>query len=93
MKLREINQLQTQILYDKILERDEIKSQIKEFLHGFDEVCQSNTVKKGIYIYGNPGTGKTTFVQSILKSMDYDVILYNAGDVRKIGRASCRERV
>ena len=82
MKLREINQLQTQILYDKILERDEIKSQIKEFLHGFDEVCQSNTVKKGIYIYGNPGTGKTTFVQSILKSMDYDVILYNAGDVR-----------
>jgi len=40
------------------------------------------TTKKGIYIYGDPGTGKTTFVINILKKLDYDVIKYDAGDIR-----------
>ena len=38
--------------------------------------------KKGIYIYGSPGSGKTHFVVELLKSLDYDVIKYDAGDVR-----------
>jgi hypothetical protein len=38
--------------------------------------------KKGIYIYGSPGCGKTHFVTNLLKEMDYDVIKYDAGDVR-----------
>jgi DNA polymerase III delta prime subunit len=38
--------------------------------------------KKGIYIYGDPGTGKTTFVTNILKELDYDIIKYDAGDIR-----------
>jgi DNA polymerase III delta prime subunit len=39
-------------------------------------------LKKGIYIYGDPGTGKTTFVTNILKELDYDIIKYDAGDIR-----------
>jgi dephospho-CoA kinase len=38
--------------------------------------------KKGIYIYGDPGSGKSSFVVSILKELNYDVIKYDAGDIR-----------
>jgi SpoVK/Ycf46/Vps4 family AAA+-type ATPase len=38
--------------------------------------------KKGIYIYGDPGSGKSSFIVSILKELNYDVIKYDAGDIR-----------
>jgi len=37
---------------------------------------------RGIYIYGAPGSGKTQFVRKILKKLNYDVIYYDAGDIR-----------
>ena len=40
------------------------------------------TTKKGIYIYGEPGSGKTTFVTNILKDLNYDIVKYDAGDIR-----------
>ena len=39
-------------------------------------------MKRGIYLYGPPGCGKTMFVEKILKNMNYDIIKYDAGDVR-----------
>jgi len=39
-------------------------------------------LKRGIYIYGAPGSGKTEFITSLLKELDYDVIKYDAGDIR-----------
>jgi hypothetical protein len=68
--------------YNKLLNRESIKENIESILNHFDEICQYNTSKKGIYIHGHPGTGKTTFVLQLLKRLNYDVILYNAGDVR-----------
>ena len=38
--------------------------------------------KRGIYIYGAPGSGKTEFVISVLKELDYDVVKYDTGDIR-----------
>ena len=38
--------------------------------------------KRGIYVYGSPGTGKSVFVYKILKKLNYDIIKYDAGDVR-----------
>ena len=48
----------------------------------FEKTKHNLTTKKGIYIYGDPGSGKTTFVTNILKELDYDIVKYDAGDIR-----------
>ena len=40
------------------------------------------TFKRGIYIYGAPGSGKTEFVIRLLKELNYDIVKYDAGDIR-----------
>lgn len=68
--------------FNKILEREIIASQIKKALTEFQNNKFDLQHKRGIYIYGDPGCGKTEFAISILKEMDYDIIKYNAGDIR-----------
>ena len=65
-----------------ILNRDEKATIIKDILKSFEQNKHNMLFKKGIYIYGDPGTGKTTFVTNILKELDYDIINYDAGDIR-----------
>ena len=65
-----------------ILNREEIVKEITDILVSFDEKCRNVTFKKGIYIYGSPGCGKTQFVCKLLEQLDYDIIKYDAGDVR-----------
>jgi len=65
-----------------ILEREHIAHQIKKILLSFDSCCNDLSFKKGIYIYGSPGCGKTQFVMNILKEVNYDIVKYDAGDVR-----------
>ena len=67
---------------NKILNREEKSANIKEFLKNFELNKHNMLHKKGIYIYGEPGTGKTTFITNILKELDYDIIKYDAGDIR-----------
>lgn len=67
---------------NKILNRDEKVKGIKDVLIDFENNKNNLLFKKGIYVYGDPGTGKTTFVTNILKEMNYDVIKYDAGDIR-----------
>jgi DNA polymerase III delta prime subunit len=67
---------------NKVLEREETASQMKQLLNDFDEKCKNMNFKKGIYVYGAPGSGKTQFVINLLKELNYDVIKYDAGDVR-----------
>jgi DNA polymerase III delta prime subunit len=65
-----------------IFNRNEIASKIKHILSTFDSRCKDVDFKKGIYIYGASGTGKTRFILDIFKELNYDVIKYDAGDVR-----------
>ena len=65
-----------------LLEREHISDQIKQFLLNFDTQSKNVTFKKGIYLFGSPGSGKTQFIMDILNEMNYDVIKYDAGDVR-----------
>jgi Cdc6-like AAA superfamily ATPase len=67
---------------NNLLNRDEEANKIKEILKDFEKNKHNLSFKKGIYIYGDPGSGKSTFIQNILKEMDYDIIKYDAGDIR-----------
>ena len=61
------------------------KKQEKIFINTlniFEENKRKLQTMRGIYIYGAPGSGKTKFVRNILKKLNYDVIYYDAGDIR-----------
>ena len=67
---------------NKILNRESIVTNIKNILINFEKNKTDLTIKRGIYIYGTPGSGKTTFINNILKELNYDIISYDAGDIR-----------
>lgn len=62
--------------------RNKIENEIIKILKNFNSNYESLDYKKGIYIYGAPGCGKTYFVSEILKKLNYDMIKYDAGDIR-----------
>ena len=65
-----------------LLNRVEIKNKVAEMLNTFETKKGDLLIKRGIYLYGNPGIGKTTFILNLLKELNYDVIHYDAGDIR-----------
>ena len=67
---------------NEILDRNQIYDKIKSILEGFQEHKKDITIKRGIYIYGNPGSGKTDFIVNLLREQNYDIIKYDAGDIR-----------
>ena len=71
-----------QININHILDRDDQSNTIKDILKSFEQNKNNMLFKKGIYVYGEPGTGKTTFVTNILNELGYDIINYDAGDIR-----------
>jgi hypothetical protein len=68
--------------FNHILEREITANSIKDILLNFEKNKTDLNIKRGIYIYGAPGSGKTEFVLKILKELNYDVIKYDAGDIR-----------
>lgn len=67
---------------NEILDRQDSCNKIKEALQTFEKDKNNILSKRGIYLYGEPGTGKTTFVLNLLKELNYDVVRYDAGDIR-----------
>ena len=67
---------------NEILNRENSYSSIKEFLISFEKNKKDLYFKRGIYLYGNPGSGKTTFINNILKELNYDIVKYDACDNR-----------
>ena len=67
---------------NQIFHREQIEKEMCEILNNFEKNHTNVNFKKGFYIYGSSGVGKTTFVLNILKKLNYDVIHYDAGDVR-----------
>ena len=67
---------------NKLLNRENEVSQIKAILNNFEISKHDLLSKKGFYIYGEPGCGKTSFIYNILKEMNFDIIKYDAGDIR-----------
>jgi len=65
-----------------ILNRQHIADEIKMILTNYTDNCKNINFKKGIYIYGSPGCGKTHFITELLVSLNFDIVKYDAGDVR-----------
>lgn len=68
--------------FNDILGRNELATKLKQLLLDFNMNKMDLSVKRGIYIYGRSGCGKTEFVSRVLKEMKYDIIRYDAGDIR-----------
>jgi len=68
--------------FNDILGRNDIAAKFKQLLLDFNTNKTDMSVKRGIYIYGRSGCGKTEFVTRTLKDMKYDIIRYDAGDIR-----------
>jgi SpoVK/Ycf46/Vps4 family AAA+-type ATPase len=67
---------------NNLINRENDAKNIKYILQEFELNKNNLLFKKGIYVFGDPGTGKTSFVTNILKELDYDIIKYDAGDIR-----------
>ena len=55
---------------------------ITAFLHEFELHKHDETALRCIYVVGQPGSGKTSFVNAALQKLEYDIINYSASDVR-----------
>jgi len=67
---------------NQLLERKLEEQTFIDCINNFENNKNNILAKRGIYIYGAPGSGKTTFVKEILKRLNYDVVLFDAGDIR-----------
>ena len=47
---------------NNLLNREPLVSTMQEILINFENTKHDLMTKKGIYVYGEPGSGKTTFV-------------------------------
>lgn len=63
-----------------ILDRTEIHSHIKNILLSFNTIPIWE--KRSIYIYGESGIGKTTFICNLLNELNYDIIQYDSDHAR-----------
>ena len=71
-----------QLNFNSILERENLANEIRTILIDFEKNKKNLSIKRGIYIYGAPGSGKTHFIYKLLADLGYDIISYDAGDVR-----------
>ena len=72
----------TYLNFNDILNRNSEINQFKNWLDEFEKNKSEKNIQRGIYLYGSPGSGKTFFVKDLLQRYNYDIINYDAGDIR-----------
>jgi ABC-type cobalamin/Fe3+-siderophores transport system ATPase subunit len=63
--------------FETILNRENIEKEIYNLL-----INNNSNEKKGIFIIGDNGTGKTTFIKKLLKKYNIDSIYFDGTDIR-----------
>ena len=67
---------------NNILNREKYVKMLKDSLIDYDNNKYKINMVKAIYVYGDTGIGKTSFVNNILNELNYDIIRYDAADNR-----------
>ena len=67
---------------NNILNREKYVKMLKDSLMDYDNNKYKINMVKAIYVYGDTGIGKTSFVNNILNELNYDIIRYDAADNR-----------
>jgi SpoVK/Ycf46/Vps4 family AAA+-type ATPase len=68
--------------FNHILDRESCSIKIQKALADFQSNKSDKLQKRGIYVFGMPGSGKTMFVETLLEKLGYDIVRYDAGDIR-----------
>ena len=63
-----------QLNLNNILERNKEEKCLIESLEYFEKNKKNVLTKRGLYIYGAPGSGKTYFVKNILKKLTKNLV-------------------
>jgi len=74
--------IMTDFDFNNLLERDIAYKTLSTFLENFDKHKKEVSIHRGVYVYGPTGSGKTHFVKGVFKDMGYDIVEYDAGEVR-----------
>ena len=82
MQKNELQSKSNVIDYNKILNREIYTEKILTFLKNFDDKKSDLLIQRGLYLYGEPGIGKTKLICNLLKENNYDVIYYDSSDIR-----------
>jgi len=67
---------------NKLLDREIMFETIKDILINFELNKFDLSIKRSVYIYGESGCGKTKFITDLLNKINYDIIKYDASDIR-----------
>ena len=65
-----------------LLNRKNIETNIINILNNFDNNIDNIEYKRGLYIYGPSGIGKTCFINNILHKLNYNIIYYDICDLK-----------
>lgn len=68
--------------FSNIQDRESIESIIVSFLKHFEKNKTNLSISRGVYLHGEHGIGKTTFIKRILKRANMDSVWYSSCDVR-----------
>lgn len=68
---------------NSVLGRTHIYTQIQNIVMSYRDIPLSE--KRGIYVYGESGIGKTIFVKELLTALGHDIVPYDSDCVRNTG--------
>merc|ERR1712070_970082 len=66
--------------FSSLLDTENQKDEIDKFFHDF--YSNVKNCKRGLFIYGKSGSGKTEFIKKYLKENNYDPIFYEPHEQR-----------
>ncbi len=67
------------INFNNILKRNNIEKSIENLIC---KIINNQEPKKGIYIHGEHGIGKTQFIMNLLKKNNYDILYYDSISIK-----------